>query len=133
MLPVWDQWGERHACTVLQLDACVVVQAKSRNSDGYSALQLGVGEAKPSRVKATLRGHFAKCHGSDIVTATDAAAQAELTAPLPLPVSRHLAEFRVTEDALLPAGTPIQALHFVPGQVRGKPARQAGRHCLQCY
>jgi large subunit ribosomal protein L3 len=96
MLPLWDSWGERHAVTVLQLDECQVVQAKTEETDGYTALQLGIGEAKPSRVKITAAGHFEKAG---------------------VKPKRKLAEFRVTPDSLLPVGTKISALHFVPGQV----------------
>lgn len=97
MLPIWDTWGERHAATVLQLDDCRVVQVKTSDTDGYCALQLGVGEAKISNVKKTAAGHYAK---AGVVP------------------KRRLAEFRVTPDAILPEGTQIKALHFVPGQAR---------------
>ena len=33
-----------------------------------------------------------------------------------VPIKRHLAEFRITEDAYLPVGTVLNAAHFVPGQ-----------------
>ena len=32
-------------------------------------------------------------------------------------VNRKLMEFKVTNDCLLPTGTPIYATHFVPGQL----------------
>lgn len=96
MLPFWDKWGERHAVTVLQLDECEVVQVKTIENEGYTSLQLGVGEAKLKRVKATALGHYVK---ADVKP------------------KRKLMEFRVTPDALLPIGTRISALHFVPGQV----------------
>lgn len=44
MLGYWDQWGERHAVSVLQLDECRVVQKKTEETDGYNAVQLGVCE-----------------------------------------------------------------------------------------
>eukprot|EP00957_Ditylum_brightwellii_P056608 4290988-Ditylum_brightwellii.AAC.1 len=41
MIPVWDEWGERHPCTVLYLDSNVVVRNKTSDSiDGYDAVQL---------------------------------------------------------------------------------------------
>jgi large subunit ribosomal protein L3 len=97
MLTMYDSWGERHAVTALQLDNCQVVQVKKAETDGYFALQLGVGEAKASRVKVSLKGHFDK-------------AGLEVT-------NRKLGEFRVTEDSLLPVGTKISSMHFVPGQM----------------
>lgn len=98
MIPVWDKWGTRYATTVLQLDDCKVVQVKTVETDGYNAVQLGVGEMKARRVKGTLSGHMEKWGGT--------------VAP------RKLGEFRVTADCLLETGTQIPALHFVPGQVR---------------
>lgn len=97
MLTMYDSWGESHAVTALQLDNCQVVQVKTEATEGYFALQLGVGEAKASRVKVSLQGHFDKA-GLDTV-------------------NRKLSEFRVTEDSLLPVGTKISSMHFVPGQL----------------
>lgn len=96
MLAIWDKWGQRYPATVLQLDNCEVVQTKSDETNGYNAVQLGVGEAKASRVNKPLAGHFAKA------------------GVIP---KRKLQEFRVTADALLPVGTKIEAMHFVPGQL----------------
>ena len=96
MLPLWDKWGERHATTVLHLDTCQVVQVKTDETNGYTALQLGVGEAKLSRVNITTAGQYAKAG---------------------LVPNRKLMEFRVTPDSIVPVGTKIQAMHFVPGQV----------------
>jgi large subunit ribosomal protein L3 len=96
MLAIWDKWGQRYPTTVLQLDNCEVVQTKTEETNGYTALQLGVGEAKPSRVKKPQAGHFAKAGVSP---------------------KRKLQEFCVTPDAVLPAGTKIEAMHFVPGQL----------------
>lgn len=96
MLAIFDKWGERHAVTVLHLDECQVLQKKTLDTDGYTALQVGVGEAKLKRVSGTLRGHFLK---AGVVP------------------KRKVGEFRVTPDALLPVGTKINAVHFVPGQL----------------
>lgn len=96
MLPLWDSWGRRHAVTVLQVDSCEVVQVKSDKTDGYNALQVGVGEAKLKRVKKSALGHFEKAG---------------------VQPKRKLSEFRVSPDMILPVGTQLQALHFVPGQL----------------
>ena len=137
MLPIWDKWGERHAVTVLQLDECDVVQVKREDTDGYVAMQLGVGEAKRCRVKISAMGHYKR---ADVKP------------------KRKLMEFRVSPDSIVPEGmirttpyihiyhhlllilikfheynimhgswrfgwitvlligTRIRALHFVPGQ-----------------
>ncbi len=96
MLTIWDKWGSMHATTVLQLDECEVVQVKTEDTDGYTALQLGVGEAKLKRVNKPDLGHYLR---ADVKP------------------KRKLMEFRVTSDALLPVGTQVKATHFVPGQV----------------
>ena len=96
MLPFWNKWGERFAVTVLHLDDCRVLQIKLPSTDGYCALQLGVGDRKESRTKGTIAGQCRRA-GVDI--------------------KRNIQEFRVTEDSVVPIGTPIRALHFVPGQV----------------
>merc|ERR1711924_104027 len=95
MTSEWDSWGERHPLTVIKVDACKVVQVKETEKEGYVALQFGVGTKKPKRVTKAMSGHFA-------------AAGVE--------PKQHLGEFRVTEDAILPAGSEIFAAHFVPGQ-----------------
>lgn len=100
MIGVWDKWGTRYATTVLQLDDCRVVQVKTEETDGYTSVQLGVGEAKQKRVRKHMWNHLKKW--GDIPTG-----------------KRQLGEFRVTKDQLLEPGTVIQAMHFVPGQVSG--------------
>jgi large subunit ribosomal protein L3 len=96
MLPVWDKWGRKHAATVLQLDNCQVVQVKTDDTNGYTALQLGVGEAKLKNVRRAQKGHYEKNN---------------------LIPNRKLWEFRVTPDALLTPGTKVHADHFVAGQL----------------
>ena len=98
MISVYDKWGICHPTTVLQLDSCRVLQVKTEETDGYTALQLGIGEAKKHKVKEPLRSHIKKWSG-------------DANPP------RQIQEFRVTKDCLLEPGTLVQAMHFVPGQV----------------
>jgi len=95
MTRVFDAEGNHVPVTVLKVDNCQVVAVRTRERDGYTALQLGVGATKIKNVSKPLRGHFAK-------------AKVEPKA--------HLAEFRISEDALLPVSAEITAEHFVPGQ-----------------
>src|SRR4051794_23904243 len=95
MSRVFTDEGNHVAVTVLQVNNCQVVAQRTQERDGYIALQLGVGAAKVKNVTKPLRGHFA-------------AAKVEPKA--------KLAEFRVSEDALVPVGSEITAAHFVPGQ-----------------
>jgi len=95
MFRVFTEDGGHVPVTVLQVRDCEVVAARRPDKDGYSAVQIGFGRAKPSRVTKPMRGHFAKAGV--------------------IPKAR-LAEFRVSEDSLLHAGTALSVEHFVVGQ-----------------
>jgi large subunit ribosomal protein L3 len=94
--------GGRHVpVTVLALENCQVVDVRTPEKDGYSAVQLGIGKAKVKNVTQPMRGHFAK-------------AKVEPKA--------RLTEFRVPADAMIEPGATLSADHFVVGQyvdVRG--------------
>ena len=101
MTRVYLEDGRHLPVTVLRVDSCQVVAQKTEERDGYVALQVGVGKAKPKNVSHAMRGHFAKAR---------------------VEPKRRLAEFRVSEDCLIDVGREITAGHFVPGQfvdVRG--------------
>jgi large subunit ribosomal protein L3 len=87
--------GTHVPVTVLHLDDVRVVQAKTVESDGYAAVQLGWGKAKAKNVSKPQKGHFAK-------------AKVEPT--------MKLVEFRVAEDAVLEAGAVLSPSHFSVGQ-----------------
>jgi len=87
--------GRHVPVTVLALENCQVVSVRTEDHDGYVAVQLGSGQAKQKNVAKPQREHFAK-------------AEVEL--------KMEVAEFRVSEDALLEVGSTIAASHFVSGQ-----------------
>ena len=87
--------GRQVPVTVLQLDALQVVAQRLPERDGYSAVQLGAGAAKPKRVSQPMRGHFAAAN----------------VAP-----KRKIAEFRVAPENLIPVGEEITANHYFEGQ-----------------
>jgi len=95
MSRVFTDEGNHVPVTVLRVDNCQVVAQRTQDKDGYTALQLGAGAAKVKNVTKPQRGHFA-------------AAKVEPKA--------KLAEFRVSEDALVAVGSEITAAHFMPGQ-----------------
>jgi len=95
MTRIFAAEGDHVPVTVLKVENCQVVAVRTRERDGYTAVQLGVGAAKVKRVTKPQRGHFAK-------------AKVEPKA--------RLAEFRVSEDAVLAVGSEITAAHFLPGQ-----------------
>lgn len=60
MTQIFAEDGRCLPVTLLELGPCPVVATRATDKDGYSAVQLGFDEAKPSRVDKPLRGHFAK-------------------------------------------------------------------------
>lgn len=107
MMGHWDSWGKRHPLTVLKVEDCRVVQVKTMDADGYSALQIGGGQKKAKNTTKPLMGHFQK---------------AGLDTPL-----RFLHEFRCNPDNALPIGYQMSALHFAPGQYVDCTSISAGK------
>ena len=95
MTRLFSDDGAHVPVTVLQLDRCQVVAQRTRDRDGYVAVQLGAGRAKPKNVTRPMRGHFAS-------------ARVEPKAVL--------VEFRIDEAAMLDVGDELTADHFVAGQ-----------------
>ncbi len=60
MTQVYDEAGNIVSVTVIQAGPCKVMQVKSTESDGYSAIQLGYDDVKKSRVKKPAAGHAKK-------------------------------------------------------------------------
>src|ERR1700716_4445348 len=60
MSRVFTEDGNHVAVTVLRVANCQVVAQRTQETDGYTALQLGVGTAKVKNVTKPQRGHFAK-------------------------------------------------------------------------
>ncbi len=96
MTRVFRDDGRHVPVTVLALENNQVVSVRTTETDGYVAVQLGAGTKKAKNTTKPERGHFAK-------------AEVELKA--------KVAEFRVSEDALLETGATISADHFVAGQL----------------
>lgn len=60
MTSIFDEAGKSVACTVIEAGPCVVTQVKTPDVDGYSALQVGFGEAKVKNTTQPMAGHFRK-------------------------------------------------------------------------
>jgi len=58
MTQIYTDGGDQVAVTVLQVAPNVVTQVKTKEKDGYEAVQLGTGEKKAKRLSKGLRGHF---------------------------------------------------------------------------
>lgn len=99
MMPIFDEWGIRHPCTVLFMDQNIVLGHKTVEKNGYWANQVAAGERKRKNVGKCVMGQY-----NNLLEENDQ----------PPYLVR---EFRVTDESLLiPLHTQIHARHFVPGQ-----------------
>ena len=64
MTRVFDEAGRQIPVTVIQAGPCLVVQHKTVEIDGYSAVQVGFGVRKTSRVNSPLRGHYRRVNAA---------------------------------------------------------------------
>ena len=62
MTQVFDADGIVHPATVIKAGPCVVVQTKNPQNDGYQAVQLGLVEETPAKVRKPLAGHYKKAN-----------------------------------------------------------------------
>ncbi len=95
MTRLFKEDGTHVPVTVLHLDEVRVVATRTVETDGYTAVQLGYGKAKPKNVSKPQKGHFAKAK---------------------VEPSKKLVEFRVAPDAVLEPGVQISPSHFTVGQ-----------------
>ena len=95
MSRVFNDKGEHIPVTVLRLEDTEVLSTKTLDKDGYTAVQLGFGNKKLKHTTKPMRGVFAKSK----------------TEP-----KKKVAEFRVSEDAILKVGDKLSVNHYVAGQ-----------------
>ncbi len=62
MTSIFDESGQVIPCTVIEAGPCFVTQIKTKERDGYEAVQLGFDEKKERLVTKPLAGHFAKAN-----------------------------------------------------------------------
>lgn len=96
MTRLFGESGTHIPVTVVDVGSNVVVAQRNAEKDGYIAVQIGYGLAKPKNVSQPQRGHFAKAE---------------------VEPRRKLKEFRVTDDAVVDVGAEITADHFIEGQL----------------
>jgi large subunit ribosomal protein L3 len=96
MTQLFGDDGQVLPATVLKAGPCVVVQAKTAANDGYEAVQLGLVEDRPARVRKPLGGHYKKAN---------------------VPPTRVRREVKIAPggDALKP-GDQVLASVFAPGE-----------------
>ena len=95
MTRIFRDDGTHVPVTVLHLDQVQVVDTRTQERDGYTAVQLGFGKAKVKNVTQPNKGHFAR---------------------VKVEPKKKLVEFRVSPDALLEPGATLSAAHFIVGQ-----------------
>jgi large subunit ribosomal protein L3 len=95
MSRIFHDDGTHTPVTLLHVDVLQVVGQRTEDKNGYTAVCLGLGEAKPSRVNKPQKGEFAKANISP---------------------KKKLVEFRVSADAMLDVGAELSVAHFVSGQ-----------------
>ena len=97
MTQIFGEDGARVPLTVIEAGPCHVTQVKTKDTDGYDAVQLGFGAVKPKRLTKGELGHLKK-----------AAA----------PPVRHLVEFSPEElGAEVAVGDIVTVEPFEPGQI----------------
>jgi large subunit ribosomal protein L3 len=105
MTQVWDN-NKVVPVTVVQAGPCVVTQVRTKDNDGYSAVQLAYGAIDPRKVNKPETGHF---------TRADVAPR------------RHLVELRTTDASEYTLGQEVTAETFTPGQVVDVTGRTKGK------
>lgn len=96
MTRIFTDAGIHVPVTVLKVDHCEVVAHLTKEKNGYTALQVGVGHAKVKNVSRAQRGHFAVAN---------------------VEPKQKVVEFRVDDNAMIPVGAEITVDHFVVGQL----------------
>ncbi len=96
MTQIFDEAGSAIPITIVQVGPCTVTQVKTKQTDGYSAIQVGYGEVKPKALNKPLLGHLAKSSA---------------------PALRHLNEYRIDNPSDYALGQQIKADIFSAGQI----------------
>lgn len=105
--------GELAGVTVLEAGPCYVTQVKTKEKDGYEAIQLGFGAVKEERVRKTLnramRGHLGMLKSDEKhQTRKDGNG---------LPAVRHFREIRVDDASQYAVGQKLSADVFAVGDM----------------
>ncbi|UNU27165.1 50S ribosomal protein L3 [Microcoleus vaginatus] len=96
MTQVFDDQGRAIPVTVIQAGPCTVTQIKTKQTDGYSAVQVGYNEVKPKALNKPELGHLAKSGANPL---------------------RHLQEYRLPDTSSFELGQQLKADTFTPGQI----------------
>ena len=64
MTSIFDPSGKQTACTIIEAGPCVVTQVRTKENDGYNALQLSFGDKNEKHSNLSEKNHFAKASTS---------------------------------------------------------------------
>jgi large subunit ribosomal protein L3 len=106
MTQVFDEAGLAIPVTVIQVGPCTVTQIKTKQTDGYSAIQVGYREVKPKALNKPKLGHLAKSSA---------------------PTLRHLREYHISNESEYSLGQQIKADIFSAGQLVDVSGNSIGR------
>ena len=106
MTQIFDEAGVSIPVTVVKAGPCTVTQVKTKQTDGYSAIQVGYGEVKPKSLNKPLLGHLAKSSA---------------------PAVRHLNEYRTDSAGDYALGQEIKADIFSAGEIVDVVGTSIGR------
>ena len=95
MTRIYDEKGRVTPATVIEAGGNRILQVKSADKDGYSAVQVGYGDQKPQRVGKAMTGHFAKSSST---------------------AKRFIREFRLADGAAVPESADLPVTGFEIGQ-----------------
>ena len=95
MTQIFDETGLVIPVTVIEAGPCPVVQKKTVENDGYSAVQLAFGEKREKLVNKPMKGHFAKAGVTP---------------------ARHLKEFRLDDAESMNTGDVVAVDTFAAGE-----------------
>ncbi len=114
MTQLFDESGEVSGVTVLEAGPCYVTQVKTKDKDGYEAIQLGFGAVPPEHQRKSLsraaRGHLG-------LLKTDEKHKDRKVAAEGMPAVRHLREVRVSDASKYSVGQKLRADVFAVGEV----------------
>ena len=95
MTRLYDDKGRATPATVIEAGGNRILQTKTTEKDGYSAVQLGYGDQKPQRIGKAMSGHFAKSSSTP---------------------KRFIREFRLADGAAAPESADVPVSNFEIGQ-----------------
>jgi large subunit ribosomal protein L3 len=106
MTQIFDEEGRAIPVTIVQAGPCTITQIKTKQTDGYTAVQVGYQEVKPKAINRPELGHLAKSSA---------------------PPLRHLREYRLDDTSNFELGQPVSADIFSAGQIVDVSGTSIGR------